>query len=335
MERSTRAGIRPIFILSLPRSGSTLLQRILGSHEAIGTASEPWFLLPLLYTLRERGVHAEYEHTVMAQGVRAFAQEYLPDGLDTYRSAVHDLALRLYADAAPGKTYFLDKTPRYHHIANDLLGLFPEGRFIFLWRNPLAVAASLIDTFGDGHWNLDVYSADLLRGLPALVDAYQAGGEQVTSTRYEDLVTRPLDEIERLLRYLGLPPDETVLTRFHELPMRNAEFWDPTGTRDYEGITLDPLRKWERTMANPVRKAWCRRYLRSLGEERLGVMGYSLDTLLAELEVVRSDTNRVTSDFVRAGRGAGRRWIRSRVLRVPFPLWRLREDQRPAGRDSR
>src|SRR5215831_7821667 len=129
MEERPVPAIRPVFILSIPRTGSTLLQRILGSHDAIGTASEPWFLLPLLYALRERGVHAEYEHAVMSRGVRGFATEYLPHGTDSYLEAVHDLALRLYAEAAPGKTYFLDKTPRYHHIADDLLELFPEGRF--------------------------------------------------------------------------------------------------------------------------------------------------------------------------------------------------------------
>ena len=37
--------MRPLF-LSLPRSGSTLLQRILGSHDAVATSPEPWLLLP-------------------------------------------------------------------------------------------------------------------------------------------------------------------------------------------------------------------------------------------------------------------------------------------------
>jgi len=321
--------IRPIFILSLPRTGSTLLQRILGSHEAIGTASEPSFLLPLLYALRELGVHAEYEHKIMARGVRAFADDYLPNGVNTYLDAVHDLALRLYAEAAPAKPYFLDKTPRYHHIASDLLRLFPEGRFIFLWRHPLAIAASMIETFNSGRWNLDAFSADFFRGLPALVDTYRKGENRVASVRYEDLVTRPFEEIDRLLRYLELPADETVLTRFRELPMPNPEFWDPTGTRAYDRISLDPLNKWKQTMANPVRKAWCRRYLHSLGEERLAVMGYSLPALLAEVDAVRSDTKHVASDLAHASRGAMRRSIRSRVVRAPFPLWRSAASRQP------
>ena len=45
--------IKPIFIFSITRSGSTLLQRVIAAHEGVATVSEPWVLLPYLYTLRE------------------------------------------------------------------------------------------------------------------------------------------------------------------------------------------------------------------------------------------------------------------------------------------
>jgi hypothetical protein len=53
---------KPIFILSRTRSGSTLLQRILRSYDEIATVTEPYILLPFVYTLRERGVVSEYVH---------------------------------------------------------------------------------------------------------------------------------------------------------------------------------------------------------------------------------------------------------------------------------
>src|SRR5262249_20278294 len=43
----------PILLLSLPRSGSTLVQRVLAAHPGVATASEPWLLLPLLLPLRD------------------------------------------------------------------------------------------------------------------------------------------------------------------------------------------------------------------------------------------------------------------------------------------
>ena len=68
-----------IFIISQPRSGSTLLQRILGSHKEIYTTSEPWLMLSPIYAARKSGVQAEYDHQLS----RCALKEYLtvlPDG---------------------------------------------------------------------------------------------------------------------------------------------------------------------------------------------------------------------------------------------------------------
>jgi hypothetical protein len=314
--------VRPAFILSLPRTGSTLLQRILGSHEEIGTSSEPWFLLPQLYALRERGVHAEYEHETMARGTRGFAREYLPGGEADYLRGVHDLALRVYAEAAPGKTYFLDKTPRYHHVARDLLGLFPEGKFVFLWRHPIAVAASLIETFGDGRWNLDSYAADLFGGLAHLVEACSESSERAIAVRYESLVADPDAEIRRVLRYLELGDEDTAVDRFQELELRNREYWDPTGPAKYARVSTDSLNQWQRTFANPLRREWARRYVRWIGRERLTLMGYDLNVILAEIDSAPVGLRRLGADVVAAASGYGKRRVRSRILGTPFPLWR-------------
>jgi Sulfotransferase family len=278
-------------------------------------------LLPLLYSLREHGVHAEYDHSVMARGARGFAEAYLPLGVESYENAIHDFALTLYGAAAPGKTYFLDKTPRYHLIADELLRIFPKGRFVFLWRHPLAVAASLIETFAHGNWNLDRYSADLFRGLPQLVSAFRQNRDRVAAVRYEDLVADPVAEVARLLGYLDLRADDSIVTRFRDLEMRNPEFWDPTGTAQYDHVSAASVERWQQIMTNPLRKAWCRWYLRWLGEERLGVMGYRLDELLAEVDAIRTSALRLPSDLVSNTAGYARRRLRTRILGTSFPLW--------------
>src|SRR3712207_7451790 len=85
--------LTPLFLFSLPRSGSTLAQRILAAHEPIATASEPWILLPYLYTLREHGVYAEYNHRILVQAVEDFCA-VLPGGRDDYRSEEHTSELQ-------------------------------------------------------------------------------------------------------------------------------------------------------------------------------------------------------------------------------------------------
>jgi hypothetical protein len=115
--------IQPIFIFSVSRSGSTLLQRVIAAHDGVATVSEPWLLLPLAYALRERGVSAEYFHPLLATAIADFCRE-LPDGVEDYRREHRRLALSLYEKAACAQSsgagsprYFLDKSPSYYLIA--------------------------------------------------------------------------------------------------------------------------------------------------------------------------------------------------------------------------
>ena len=298
----------PIFILCVPRSGSTLLQRLLASHADISTTSEPWVLIHQIYAMRESGIRAEYSHPTSARALEAFASEYLPGGVDGYWAAVRDFTLRLYEQAAQGKQFFLDKGPRNGFVADDILRIFPGGRFIFLWRNPLAIASSATETFGAGKFNIrGAHRADLYEGIPRLIDAYEANSERVHALRYEDLVTTPDAEIRRALDYIGLPFDDSLTSRFTELPMPNPRFWDPGGTLEYRSVSTEPLDKWKQTMTPAVRKRWCRRYLKWLAHERAALMGYDLNELLAEARALRPKPRHIIRHLAVLGKDRIRR----------------------------
>src|SRR5687767_5281478 len=88
---------QPLFLFSLPRSGSTLLQRVLAAHPAITTASEPWILLPLIYAYRRGGAYTEYNHVLGSSAVRGFAAQ-LTGGRGAFDAALRDFVLRVYAE---------------------------------------------------------------------------------------------------------------------------------------------------------------------------------------------------------------------------------------------
>jgi hypothetical protein len=163
--------MQPIFLISLPRSGSTLVQRVLTSHDKISSVSEPWFLLPVFWSLHSNGVYASYNHKLLNAAVEDLMTK-LPNGMGDYAEAVRRYAMHVYASlSSPGDIYFIDKTPRYSLIADALIRFFPDARFIFLWRNPLSVTSSLINTYGKGKWILDYYRVDLYHGLSAMLEA--------------------------------------------------------------------------------------------------------------------------------------------------------------------
>jgi hypothetical protein len=291
--------VTPIFLLSQPRSGSTLAQRVLASHPQVATAAEPWVLLPHLYATRERGIAAEYTQPIAARAIAEFVQT-LPGRDRDYREALHDFAIDLYTRAAGADVrYFLDKTPRYHYVVEDLFEVFPDAKTIFLWRNPLAVVASIVQTWSKGRWNVDRWQGDL-RGIASLVDAYTAHRDTTIALRYEDLVGDPAGSWPTVFDHLGLPFDGALLTRFSDVRLE-GNMGDPTGVHRYSEISAEPLEKWRATLANPYRKRWCRAYLRWIGPERLAVMGYELDDLLGQLDRVRASPRSMASDAVHGG----------------------------------
>jgi hypothetical protein len=305
----------PVFVLSLPRSGSTLLQRMLATHPAVATASEPWILLPLLYALRPNGIYAEYGHRTSIRAIEDFAAG-LPGGERQYRDAVRDLVLRLYRErAGPEARYFVDKTPRYHVIARDILTMFEEARFIFLWRNPLAIIASMVDGWGHGRWNVYEFEFDLVAGIEALVEAQRHAGRRGISVRFAELVDDSPQARARIFAHLGLEMAEANPERQIEVQLE-GRMGDQTGVRQYEALSQEPRSKWMKTLASPLRKAWCRRYLRRVGRERLGAMGFDLDELLRDLDEIPTSWRTVPSDAVRM---LGGRFIRT------FEPWIMRD----------
>jgi len=304
--------VRPLFILSLPRSGSTLLQRMLATHPEVATASEPWLLLPQLYALRERGAAAEYGHRTAARAISDFADS-LPGGRDDYLAEVRRSALALYERAAGDAAWFLDKTPRYHLVVDEIMALFPDARFVFLWRNPLAVAASMIESFGHGRWNLDRYEVDLHGGLERLVAAHERRDPRAVAVRFEDVVADPAGGTRPVFELLGLDPADATAGAFADTSL-NGRMGDRTGTAAYTEISGEPVDRWRATMANPLRKRWCATYLRAVGPEALAAMGYDFDELTGEVAGLRTRPAGLASDVARRTYGYGRRRASNRLL---------------------
>jgi len=315
--------LRLAFIISLPRTGSTLLQRLLGAHSRIATVPEPWILLPPLYAIRPEGVFAEYGHRTTALAINALI-ERLPGGRGDYLAAVAGMAQEIYQKLSPpGAEVFLDKTPRYGLVVDDLIEMFPQATFIVLHRNPLAVVASITDSFTGGHWKPHHHKQDLFLLAERLLAAQEKHPAKFTSVRYEDLIADPTATLRPIVSALGLNWEASVLDSYHDTPVAGV-VGDPTGDR-YQDLSSEPLTKWRSTLASPLRRRWSRRYLGWLGDQRLELMGYRRDELLRELHSIPTDYSKLGADLINTAKGA--LWslgevemTRSKLRRLP--AWR-------------
>lgn len=254
-----------LFILGLPRSGTTLLQRILNSSAEVSTAPESWLFLPFL-SLREARHHkAVYGSRAAAMAMEAFLQG--DERLDTSLAE----CLRNYLGLRyPECTYFCEKTPRNLLYAERLRKWFPEESFIILNRNPLNVAASIFRTFEKNTLVTYKFRVDLELGLQQLIRQNRAPGGALV-LRYEDLVGSPGETLNSCSEFLRLKQPLDAGAQLGRLP---GKFGDATGQYAFSSIENQPEMGYLGFIDSKFRKRWFLRFLEQIGESDFELLGY-------------------------------------------------------------
>jgi hypothetical protein len=203
LDSSEGTDLAIVFVLGVPRSGTTLLTYLLAQHPAILCPQEPWFMLAL-----ESLGSVPATHPCDPELIRLATSNLLSQS----RTEILGLAAQTVYGALlarSGKRILLDKTPRYYHILPFIRKTMPHARFIWIRRNPLDVAASYQAT-----WNIDIASLigdhrdiphffDFALGFRLLADF--ADENDVCVVSYEDLVDNPQAQLNRIFDHMGIP----------------------------------------------------------------------------------------------------------------------------------
>jgi len=227
----------PIFIVGLPRSGSTLVEQILASHPMI------------------EGTHELPDLTMLAAGLQGYPESLAALTRGACGALGGEFLRRTGAYRNLGRPRFIDKTPKnFLHIGLIKL-ILPNARIVDVRRHPLACGVSIFrQHFGLGFscaFDLDHigrYYADYVDLMAHFDDALPGAIHRVI---YESLVQDTEGEVRSLLDYLGLPFDPACLRFFEnrravDTPsseqVRQPIFTDALGQwRDFEPW-LDPLK---------------------------------------------------------------------------------------------
>lgn len=269
-----------IFLISQPRAGSTMLQRMLAGHPVIFSTGEPWLMLPLIYMLHHKNDSAAVYRANWAQEALTEFVASLPAG--TYETGVRRMVCTIYNEAMQGKTatHFLDKTPRYYHIIPQLADIFPEARFILLFRNPLAVLTSMIHTWiGESWFNMFEYKYDLQDAPRLLLEGQALLAERSLSVTYEDIIASPAQAITRICQHLKIDALPDLANYGDHAPHEKWSFGDPHNV--YRRTRPDPqiAERWAQRLASPQTWRLARDYLDYLGPEMITSLGYDYDSL--------------------------------------------------------
>src|SRR5215510_10276362 len=199
---------RLIFLIGAPRSGTTLLARMLSAHSMIYGRAEPHLITPIAHLGYFGNVHkAPYDQNNVAQAIQELVAD-LPRGEADYLEALRAYTDTIYAkllELAPGKRFFLDKTPAYALVLPFLTKLYPKAHYVVLTRHPLAIMSSYANSFFDGDWHgANEFNPIVNRYVPAIARLLRDPTENVLHVRYEQLVREPESELGRVFNFLDL-----------------------------------------------------------------------------------------------------------------------------------
>lgn len=284
-----------IFIISPPRAGSTLLNRILGSHDDVYAPEEPHLFTPLAHLgyydiVRE----APYDPSISQRGVRAFV-EALPGGEADYLDALRAYTDTLYGRAlAPtGARFLLDKTPAYALVLDFIARVYPKAKFVVLTRHPMAVWSSVIESFFDGdHEAAHAHNPIIERYVPAIARFLDAAPVPICHVQYETLVADPENEVKRICDFVGLEFDPGIVDYGERGGAKQSArgLGDPMTVAKESRPTTASLAKWAKDMTGrPDRVAQCNAILDALTDDELATWGYSRAAIRAELDAVDLD----------------------------------------------
>lgn len=196
---------QPVFIIGMPRSGTTLTEQIIASHAQADGAGE---LNVLSGVARKMG----FDNATL----EAFLSNITALGANDLHGLAEAYLPYLRRNAKEGALRISDKLP--HNFQNVWLiaMLFPNARIIHCNRNPVDVCMSIfLRNFSEGHW----YTQDLV-SLGRFYNLYKEQvahwkavcGLQWYESDYEALVADPEPNIRRMIDFLGLPWDERCLS---------------------------------------------------------------------------------------------------------------------------
>jgi hypothetical protein len=202
-----------VFLLSLPRSGSTIVSLMLGNHSHVLCPPEPWFLLKLASLIEYGSPESIFDDEQATIGTKEFL---VKDGAFIEAGRAFALTIYNYHLRQAKKSIFIDKTPRYYHILPFIEELFPKAKKIWLKRNPLDVALSCKNTWGvrtefiTGQKILPL-SFDLAVGLFNLAHYFNKPSPSKFEIQYEALMQSPHETLSRLCHFIGIEFEDQML----------------------------------------------------------------------------------------------------------------------------
>ena len=209
-------------IVGCPRSGTTLLSKMLTTHKDVLIPDETGFLY---YSF---GFSSKYKSRTVVKNIKQIFQcshEYDPQYMQSFSGLL--LAMR---DCYLGENKFLgEKTPRHWYYLDVINREMPKAKVVFMIRNPFSVVNSYKkykQNWFPFYKAIQLFHADIFFPMfvwrSALNSYKENENKQYFLIKYEDLVNNPGDTLREMCLFLGLDYDDQMLS-FYQVNNKVSE----------------------------------------------------------------------------------------------------------------
>ena len=224
----------PIFIVGMPRTGSTLAEQVLSAH-------------PQVIGLGERtDVVKLFNDIGLGNSARPAPLMEIMKKLDRRVTGLGEYYIDARREETGGYTHFTDKALSNFTWIGFLKQLLPDAKFVHITRHPLDTIIACYETsFTSGHdyaYDLDTLTTHFLDYQKLMAHWHQLLPDDIFELRYEDLVTDTASTVEQCLDFIGLPMHEDCL-----LPEKNARVVTSASTEQVrQQINPRSVGRWQR-----------------------------------------------------------------------------------------
>jgi tetratricopeptide (TPR) repeat protein len=231
------------FLVGCPRSGTTLLERMLGSHPQLASSSESvvWHSAVWMPFLRE---------AADASSMRVVLTGMTPDQAAAARDRYWQNIVQT-VEGEIGDRLLLDKNPSIFSMLPGAVRLFPEARMLVALRDPRDIVWSCftqwlpVNTGTAAFVRLDTTAEQVAAELGQWQRLRARLATPWLEVRYETMVRQTESEMRRVLSFLSLPWSQEVLT-FHE---RSDMVRSPTYAAANRPVHQEAVGRWRRYAA--------------------------------------------------------------------------------------
>ncbi|KAL6427003.1 protein-tyrosine sulfotransferase [Cataglyphis hispanica] len=255
-----------IFIGGVPRSGTTLMRAMLDAHPDVRCGQETR-VIPRILQMKMHWSKSEKENVRLTEA--GISKEVID-------SAIAAFCLEIIARHAEPAPRLCNKDPLTLKMGSYILELFPNAKFIFMVRDGRATVHSIISRkVTITGFDLSSYRQSLIRWNHAISVMYgqckELGPERCLMVPYEQLVLHPRQWMKKILNYLDVPWNESV--------MHHEEFINKPG-----GVPLSKVERSSDQIIKPVNLAALTKWVGNIPEDvvremadiapMLSVLGY-------------------------------------------------------------